>query len=144
MDAESRRRATVLASLRKALDRGEFHLMYQPRMALADGRITGVEALLRWQSGELGDVPPTVFIPLAEESGLILPIGDWVLEQACQTLKRWRQAGLDEISVGVNVSVLQLLRSNLPEHLAKVLRETGVPANRVELEVTESMVMQNA
>jgi diguanylate cyclase (GGDEF)-like protein/PAS domain S-box-containing protein len=144
MDAESRRRATVLASLRKALDRGEFLLMFQPRMALADGRITGVEALLRWHSSELGDVPPTVFIPLAEESGLILPIGDWVLEQACQTLKRWRAAGLGEISIGVNVSVLQLLRSNLPEHLARVLRETGVPANRIELEVTESMVMQNA
>jgi diguanylate cyclase (GGDEF)-like protein/PAS domain S-box-containing protein len=144
MDAESRRRATVLASLRKALDRGEFLLMFQSRMALADGRITGVEALLRWVSAELGDVPPTVFIPLAEESGLILPIGDWVLEQACQTLKRWRQAGLTDISIGVNVSVLQLLRSNLPEHLAAVLRETGVPANRVELEVTESMVMQNA
>jgi diguanylate cyclase (GGDEF)-like protein/PAS domain S-box-containing protein len=144
MDAESRRRALVLASLRKALDRGEFHIMFQPRMALADGRITGAEALLRWQSAELGDVPPTVFIPLAEESGLILPIGDWVLEQACQTLKRWRASGLDEISIGVNVSVLQLLRSNLPEHLARVLRETGVPANRIELEVTESMVMQNA
>jgi EAL domain-containing protein (putative c-di-GMP-specific phosphodiesterase class I) len=144
MDAESRRRATVLASLRKALDRGEFQLMYQPRMALADGRITGVEALLRWNGSELGDVPPTVFIPLAEESGLILQIGDWVLEQACQTLKRWRAAGLGEISIGVNVSVLQLLRSNLPEHLARVLHETGVPANRIELEVTESMVMQNA
>jgi diguanylate cyclase (GGDEF)-like protein/PAS domain S-box-containing protein len=144
MDAESRRRALVLASLRKALDRGEFQLLYQPRMALADGRITGVEALLRWNSTELGDIPPTVFVPLAEESGLILPIGDWVLDQACQTLKRWRAGGLTDISIGVNVSVLQLLRSNLPEHLKNVLRETGVPANRVELEVTESMVMQNA
>ena len=93
MDAESRRRATVLASLRKALDRGEFRLVYQPRMALADGRITGVESLLRWHSAELGEIPPTVFIPLAEESGLILQIGDWVLSEALQTLKRWRSHG---------------------------------------------------
>jgi diguanylate cyclase (GGDEF)-like protein len=144
MDAESRRRATVLASLRKALDRGEFRLVYQPRMALADGRITGVEALLRWHSAELGEIPPTVFIPLAEESGLILPIGDWVLSEAMQTLKRWRSHGLNEISIGVNVSVLQLLRGNLPEQIRNLIRDLGVPANRIELEVTESMVMQNA
>jgi EAL domain-containing protein (putative c-di-GMP-specific phosphodiesterase class I) len=85
-----------------------------------------------------------VFIPLAEESGLILPIGDWVMEEACQTLKRWRTHGLTELSIGINVSVLQLLRSNLPQHLRQVLEDTGVPANRIELEVTESMVMQNA
>ncbi len=144
MDAESRRRATVLASLRKALDRGEFRLVYQPRMALADGRITGVESLLRWHSAELGEIPPTVFIPLAEESGLILQIGDWVLSEALQTLKRWRSHGLNEISIGVNVSVLQLLRGNLPEQLRNMIHELGVPANRIELEVTESMVMQNA
>ena len=144
MDAESRRRATVLASLRKALDRGEFRLVYQPRMALADGRITGVEALLRWHSAELGEIPPTVFIPLAEESGLILPIGDWVLVEAMQTLKRWRSHGLNDICIGVNVSVLQLLRGNLPEQIRNLIRDLGVPANRIELEVTESMVMQNA
>ena len=144
MDAESRRRSTVLASLRKALDRGEFRLVYQPRMALADGRITGVEALLRWHSAELGEIPPTIFVPLAEESGLILQIGDWVLNEALQTLKRWRAHGLNEISVGVNVSVLQLLRGNLPEELRRLIQDLGVPANRIELEVTESMVMQNA
>jgi diguanylate cyclase (GGDEF)-like protein/PAS domain S-box-containing protein len=144
MDAEARKRATVLSSLRKAMDRGEFRLMFQPRMALADGRITGVEALLRWHSAELGEINPAVFIPLAEESGLILPIGDWVLEEACQTLKRWRSHGLHDISMAVNVSVLQLLRGQLPEHLRRVIAETGVPADRIELEVTESMVMQNA
>ncbi len=144
MDAESRRRATILASLRKALDRGEFRLVYQPRMALADGRITGVEALLRWHSAELGEINPVVFVPLAEESGLILQIGEWVLGEALQTLKRWRSHGLHEISIGVNVSVLQLLRGNLPETLRSLIHELGVPANRIELEVTESMVMQNA
>lgn len=144
MDAEARRRAQVLAALRKALDRGEFRLVFQPRMALSDGRITGVEALLRWHSPELGDIPPVTFIPLAEESGLILQIGEWVLQEACQTLKRWRSHGLTEISMAVNVSVLQLLRGHLPEQLQEILNLTGVPANRIELEVTESMVMQNA
>jgi len=144
MDAESRRRATVLASLRKAIDRGEFRLVYQPRMALADGRITGVESLLRWNSAELGEIPPTVFVPLAEESGLILQIGDWVLQEALQTLKRWRAHGLNDISIGINVSVLQLLRGNVPEQLRRLIAELGVPANRIDLEVTESMVMQNA
>ena len=144
MDAESRRRATILASLRKALDRGEFRMVYQPRMALADGRITGVESLLRWHSAELGEILPTVFIPLAEESGLILQIGDWVLNEALQTLKRWRSHGLSEISIGINVSVLQLLRGNLPDTLRHLIHDLGVPANRIELEVTESMVMQNA
>jgi diguanylate cyclase (GGDEF)-like protein/PAS domain S-box-containing protein len=144
MDAESRRRATVLASLRKAVDRGEFRMVFQPRMALADGRITGVESLLRWHSAELGEISPVVFIPLAEESGLILPIGDWVLNEALQTLKRWRSHGLNEISIGINVSVLQLLRGNLPETLRTLIQDLGVPGNRIELEVTESMVMQNA
>jgi diguanylate cyclase (GGDEF)-like protein/PAS domain S-box-containing protein len=144
MDAESRRRATVLASLRKAVDRGEFRMVFQPRMALADGRITGVESLLRWHSAELGEISPVVFIPLAEESGLILPIGDWVLNEALQTLKRWRSHGLNEISIGINVSVLQLLRGNLPETLRNLIQDLGVPGNRIELEVTESMVMQNA
>lgn len=144
MEAETRRRATVLAALRKALDRGEFRLVFQPRLSLGDGRIIGVETLLRWNSAELGEISPTVFIPLAEESGLILPIGDWVLTEACATLRRWRTHGLTELSMAVNVSVLQLLRGNLPDRLAHILEETGLPGNRIELEVTESMVMQNA
>jgi len=144
MDTEARQRAAIIASLRKALDRGEFRLMYQPRMAVADGSITGVEALLRWRSPELGEISPSVFVPLAEESGLILSIGEWVLHEACQQLKAWRAQGLVDISVGVNVSVLQLLRGNLADYLQKVLASTGLPADRIELEVTESMVMQNA
>ena len=144
MDAESRQRATIIASLRKALDRGEFRLMYQPRMSLADGSITGVEALLRWRSPDLGEISPAVFVPLAEESGLILTIGEWVLREACQQLKSWRQHGLADISIGVNVSVLQLLRGNLSAYLQQVLEATGLPADRIELELTESMVMQNA
>ena len=144
MDAEARRRAAIISALRKALERGEFRLVYQPRMSLVNGVITGVEALLRWNSGDLGEISPTVFIPLAEESGLIVSIGEWVLGEACRQLKAWRQQGLTEICVGVNVSVLQLLRGNLVAYLKRLLEMTELPADRLELELTESMVMQNA
>lgn len=144
MDSEARQRATMAAALRRSLDRGELRLLYQPRLSLSDGRITGVEALLRWHSQELGEIPPTHFIPLAEESGMILQIGEWVLREACITLRRWRKQGLTDVSMAVNVSVLQLLRGALPELIARTLAEVGVPANRLELEVTESMVMANA
>jgi diguanylate cyclase (GGDEF)-like protein/PAS domain S-box-containing protein len=144
MDAEARQRAAIIAALRKALDRGEFRLVYQPRMALRDGSITGVEALLRWNSADLGEIAPTVFIPLAEESGLIVPIGEWVLGEACRQLKAWRQQGLNDLRVGVNVSVLQLLRGNLVAYIKRLIEATELPADRIELELTESMVMQNA
>ena len=144
MDAEARKRAALLASLRKAAERGEFRLQFQPRLRLSDDSIVGVEALLRWRSPELGDVTPSEFIPLAEESGLILPIGEWVMSEACRTLRRWRDLGLTDMSVGINISVLQLLRGDLAEYLETALRSNGVPGERIELEVTESMVMQNA
>ncbi len=144
MDAEARRRATMVAALRRALERREFRLVYQPRLSLLDGRISGVEALLRWDCEELGEIPPTVFIPLAEETGLILPIGEWVLREACMTLQRWRRQGLLDVGMAVNVSVLQFLRGGLPAALRKMLEEIDVPPERIELEVTESMVMANA
>jgi diguanylate cyclase (GGDEF)-like protein/PAS domain S-box-containing protein len=144
MDAEARRRATMVAALRRALERREFRLVYQPRLSLLDGRICGVEALLRWHCEELGEVPPTVFIPLAEETGLILAIGEWVLREACMTLQRWRRNGLLDVGISINVSVLQLLRGRLPDVIRLVLEEIDVPAERIELEVTESMVMANA
>lgn len=144
MDAEARRRAVMVAALRRALERGEFRLVYQPRLSLLEGRITGVEALLRWHSEDLGDIPPSTFIPLAEETGLILAIGEWVLREACITLQRWRRHGLTEVGMAVNVSVLQLLRGKLPEALRRLLDEIDIPSERLELEVTESMVMANA
>jgi len=144
MDAAARRRAVMAASLRKALERGEFRLLFQPRLSLLDGNIPGVEALLRWHSAELGEVLPTVFIPLAEETGQIVPIGEWVLRESLMALKRWRHSGLLDVSMAVNVSVLQILRANLPELLSQLLAEIEVPADRVELEITESMVMANA
>src|SRR5690606_13273111 len=144
MDAEAKRRANMIAALRKALDRGEFRLVYQPRLSLLDGTITGVEALLRWHSEEIGEIEPAVFIPIAEETGLILPIGEWVLREACATTKRWRHHGLDQQGMAINVSVLQFLRGDLPTLLRQVLAEVDLPAERIELEVTESMVMANA
>ncbi len=144
MDAEARRRTLMTTALRRALERREFRLQFQPRLSLLDGRIGGVEALLRWRCEELGDVPPSDFIPLAEETGLILPIGEWVLHEACRTLRQWGDTGLADVSIAVNVSVLQLLRGNLPETLQHTLAAHDVPAHRLELELTESMVMANA
>ena len=144
MDAAARLRATMVAALRKALERNELSLHYQPKLSLLDDRITGVEALLRWRSGDLGDVSPGVFIPIAEETGMIIEIGDWVVEQACAQLARWHEAGLDDITMSINVSVAQLLRGDLIRRLCDVLAEHDIPPNQLELEVTESMVMANA
>jgi diguanylate cyclase (GGDEF)-like protein/PAS domain S-box-containing protein len=144
MDVLIRRRATISGALRKVLDRGELRIAYQPRLALAENRIVGVEALLRWHSPEHGDIPPSQFIPLAEEAGLILEIGEWVLREACLTLHRWHQHGLSDLRMAVNVSALQLLRGDLPGVVERVLAETGLPPHTLELELTESVVMANA
>ncbi len=144
MDLEVRRRATISAALRNVLDRNELRLVYQPRLSLADGSITGTEALLRWHSPEYGNISPVQFIPLAEENGMILQIGEWALREACNTLKRWREQGLRSVSMSVNVSALQLLRGDLPDTVSRILRDTGLPAHRLELELTESVIMSNA
>src|SRR5690606_21915299 len=144
MDVVVRQRATISGALRKVLDRGELRLVFQPQMALAQGRITGVEALLRWRSAEHGEIPPSDFIPMAEESGLILEIGECVLREACLTLQRWRQPGLTHLTVSVNVSVLQLLRGDFPEVVSRVLADIDLPPSALELELTESVLMANA
>ncbi|RPE74858.1 EAL domain-containing protein [Vulcaniibacterium tengchongense] len=144
MDVETRSRATVSAALRTVLDRNELRLVFQPKLSLARGRITGVEALLRWSSPELGEVSPAQFIPLAEESGMILDIGEWALREACGVLKHWRLNGLDQLTMAVNVSALQLLRGNLPKQVARALVESGVPPEMLQLELTESVIMANA
>jgi diguanylate cyclase (GGDEF)-like protein/PAS domain S-box-containing protein len=144
MDIAIKRRATLSGALRKVLDRGELRLVYQPRLSLADSRITGVEALLRWTSAEFGEIEPASFIPLAEESGLILEIGEWVLREACLTLRRWHKHGLDGLTMAVNVSVLQLLRGDFPEVVRRILDDTGLPPHALELELTESVIMANA
>jgi len=107
-------------------------------------RITGVEALLRWQSPEYGEIPPDRFIPLAEESGLILEIGEWAMQEACATLQQWRAQGLEDVSVAVNVSAMQLARGHLTDVVARALAGRDIPPDRLQLELTETVVMANA
>lgn len=144
MEVANRRRAQLSSALHKVLDRGELRLVFQPRLSLTTRRITGVEALLRWTSEDYGEIPPNQFIPLAEESGLILEIGEWVLLDACRTLRRWQDAGATDLTMAVNVSVLQLLRGDFSVSVRRVLAETGVAPQALELELTESVLMANA
>ena len=116
---------TLEKSLRYALERNEFTVYYQPRVNIATGEITGMEALLRWQHPEMGLVAPSVFIPLAEESGLIIPIGEWVLRTACIQNKIWQDAGLPPMMIAVNLSLKQFRQPKLVETVAKVLEQTG-------------------
>lgn len=143
MDAEVQRRATLSAALRTVLDRGELSLVFQPRLSLSSDTVVGVEALLRWNSPDHGPIPPNQFIPLAEETGMILEIGEWALREACRALGIWRDAGLLELSVAVNVSSIQLTRGSFPQMVRRVLVETGIPASQLELELTESILMEN-
>ncbi|MET0556926.1 MAG: EAL domain-containing protein [Vicinamibacteria bacterium] len=130
-------------SLRLALSRDELFLHYQPQYGLASGRTTGVEALVRWRHPEHGLVPPSRFVPLAEESGLIEPIGEWVLRTACRQMRAWRDAGLPVQRVAVNLSARQFRHPDLLHRVADVLAESGLDAHHLELEVTESMVMEH-
>ncbi len=143
MHTESLERMAIESHLRQAIERGEFDLNYQVKVDLVSHRTTGVEALLRWNNPELGLVPPAQFIPIAESTGLILPIGGWVLEHACRQACAWRDLGLPEISVAVNISSRQLHQSNLVETVTAALEATGFEASRLELELTESMLMEN-
>ena len=143
MDTRVRLRANLASQLQRAMERKELSLVFQPKMALRDNRIVGAEALLRWDNGTLGPIPPSTFIPIAEETGLIVPIGDWVLREACRQIGRWSEAGLAMHTIAVNVSALQLFRGDLVRRLREILAEMRVPAHRLELELTESMLMAN-
>ncbi|MFZ2236269.1 MAG: EAL domain-containing protein, partial [Dokdonella sp.] len=144
MNTQARHRASVIAALRKAIARNEFRLVFQPRLSLSSNRMSGVEALLRWNSADLGEIGPAQFIPYAEETGLILPIGDWVLRETCAQMARWRSAGLRGLTASINVSMLQLQRGNVAGQLAALLDEFAIPADQIEVELTESVVMANA
>ena len=130
--------------LRRALDRQQFVLAYQPRVSLDGGRIVGAEALLRWRIPNRGTIAPQKFIGLAEETGLIVPIGKWVLQTACAQNKAWQSQGLPPIVVSVNVSPRQFRQENIVHTVAEVLKDTGLEARYLELELTESMVMHDA
>ena len=140
MDAHAFERLAVETSLRHALEREEFFLAYQPQLDITTGRIIGCEALVRWQHPDLGIMPPGKFIPLAEESGLIVPLGEWVLRSACAQNKAWQAAGLPPIHVAVNVSPRQLRHENLVQTVDRALRETGLSPNYLELELTENIM----
>jgi diguanylate cyclase (GGDEF)-like protein/PAS domain S-box-containing protein len=137
-------RAQMEGRLRAALSGDEFLLHFQPQINLATGKVSGIEALIRWQSPELGLVSPANFIPLAEEVGLIVPISAWVLENACKTAKSWCDQGIPFECMSVNISPQEFRQRNFPEIVAAVLQKTGLPAARLELEITESTLMDSA
>ncbi|HEY7746990.1 MAG TPA: EAL domain-containing protein [Desulfuromonadales bacterium] len=143
MDQRVHETLEMEADLRRALERAELLLHYQPKVDLATGRITGAEALLRWQHPQRGLVAPGMFIPLAEETGLILPIGEWVLATACAQVRTWQRLGLDAVPVAVNLSARQFRKSDLAETVHRILRESGIAPRMLELELTESMIMRD-
>jgi len=135
-----RQQTTREQALRGALERREFYLVYQPQAAIGDGRITGFEALLRWRHPELGDVPPAEFIPVAEEAGLIIEIGDWVLREACRAALQWPE----RLRVSVNVSPVQAMSLHLVETVRTQCVALGLAAARLELEITESIFLDES
>jgi diguanylate cyclase (GGDEF)-like protein len=131
------------SDLRRALQRNEFFLHYQPQIMLSTGQVIGAEALIRWQHPELGLIAPDVFIPVAEEIGLIEAIGEWVLREACRQNKAWHQAGYPPFSIAVNLSARQFQQENFAEQIFEILAETELPPQYLELELTESLVIRN-
>jgi EAL domain-containing protein (putative c-di-GMP-specific phosphodiesterase class I) len=144
MSAQVAERLTLEKSLRLALAKEELFLVYQPQMDIATGRITGLEALLRWQHPELGLVPPDKFIRIAENSGLIVPIGEWVLRTACSQAQKWQNEGLPALTVAVNVSAVQFRQEDFCAIVRTALCETGLAPQYLELELTESLLLENA
>jgi diguanylate cyclase (GGDEF)-like protein/PAS domain S-box-containing protein len=143
LNSASRQRFDLITSLRRALDRDEFVMHYQPQVDLRTGRIFGVEALIRWKRSDDTVTSPASFIPVAEESGLIVPIGAWTLHAACLQAKRWQDAGHQPITVAVNLSAQQFRRKGIVDTVAGVLRATGLEGRYLELELTESMMMHS-
>lgn len=143
MNAAALKKLTLENQLHKALERQEFLVYYQPQMDMRTGEIIGTEALIRWQHPDMGMIPPDEFIPLAEETGLIIPIGEWVLHTACAQNMAWQAAGLPPVCVAVNISTHQLMHKNFISYVTQVLAETGLPSHYLELEITESIMMLN-
>jgi diguanylate cyclase (GGDEF)-like protein len=144
MTAQVSRRLALETSLRRAVAQGELYPVLQPKIDLATGRVAGSEVLLRWQSAEHGNVAPVEFIPILEDTGMIEGVGLWLLRDVCRQVRDWRAAGRGSLPISINVSVHQLIHRDLYERLAEMLREFGIPPGLLELEVTETAVMDNA
>jgi diguanylate cyclase (GGDEF)-like protein/PAS domain S-box-containing protein len=142
MNVKASRRLDIENNLRRAVQRGELSVAYQPKLDLASGRVTSMEALVRWENAELGKVRPVEFIQVAEESGLIVPIGEWILRTACSQQRQWMDLGYVPVVMGVNLSSYQIRAQRFPEVLARVLQETTVEPAHLELEITESAIMR--
>jgi diguanylate cyclase (GGDEF)-like protein len=143
VDSEMRRRRELEKDLREALVRNQFHLVYQPQISYRDQRVVGVEALIRWIHPEHGFVPPDQFIPLAEQNGTIIAIGEWVLDQACKQLREWHDQGFTDLRMAVNLSTVQLHHSELPRVVNNLLQIYRLPPRSLELEVTETGLMED-
>jgi diguanylate cyclase (GGDEF)-like protein len=143
MNEHTAERLELESDLRHALERGEFLLHYQPKVEIATGLITGIEALLRWEHPLRGLIPPMDFIPIAEETGLIVPIGEWVLATACARTKVWQDQGLGKLSVAVNLSARQFADPMLLPKLTRIIHQSGLDPSSLELEITESVVMSH-
>jgi len=144
MNSRAMERLTLESSLRMALENKELFLVYQPQWDLRTGKITGAEALVRWRHPVRGLVPPDKFIPIAENSGLIIPIGEWVLKTACLQARQWQDEGLPRLPVAVNVSAVQFRQESFPAVIRRVLQETGLPPELLELELTEGLLLSTA
>jgi diguanylate cyclase (GGDEF)-like protein/PAS domain S-box-containing protein len=144
MNAETVERLTLTSKLRRALERDEFVILYQPKVDLTTGRLAGAEALLRWRLPGHGDIPPAHFIPLAEQTNLILPIGEWVLRRVCADYRSWSEHVPNPGRISINLSLKQLQQASFITRFASVFREYGVDPDRLELEITETTLMSNA
>jgi len=144
MNASALEQLNMENRLRSALERGEFFLLYQPIIDLKLNRIAGMEALLRWQHPDEGVIQPDIFIPILEDTGLIIPVGEWVLRTACTQVKAWHDIGLTHLRVGVNVSPRQFKDQALPQIVERVLKHTGINPQALELEITESLLIEDA
>ncbi|WP_409033870.1 putative bifunctional diguanylate cyclase/phosphodiesterase [Pseudomonas sp. JUb42] len=143
VDSEMRRRRELEKDLREAMPRNQLYLVYQPQISYRDHRVVGVEALIRWQHPEHGLVPPDLFIPLAEQNGTIIAIGEWVLDQACRQLREWHDQGFSDLRMAVNLSTVQLHHSELPRVVNNLLQIYRLPPRSLELEVTETGLMED-